>query len=155
LKPVNLRAGHVQFAMVAAWRDAVHAARRAALEPRILQNTDGDPFLMCTDHFDIRCGTGDLLDALETIDGAQVNHTDEHHRRPRRGEREEAARGDELRSPRERPPQADRAGGRGTLAVPPRRTTRRQRPAPEPAAGSAAAPLARSGEAGKRRDDSA
>lgn len=77
LKPVNLRAGHVQFALVAAWRDAVHAARRAALEPRMLQNTDGDPFLMCTDHFDILCRTSDLLDALEAIDGAQVSHTDE------------------------------------------------------------------------------
>lgn len=76
LKPVNLQGTEVQLGMVMAWRAATLEAEAAASEPRVVNNTDGDPVVLCTDHFDILSSTDDLLTSLGVIEGAAVQHTD-------------------------------------------------------------------------------
>lgn len=77
LKPVNLRGTAVQLAMVVAWRDATIEAEEAASKPRIVNNTDGDPLVFCTDRFDIQGSVEELIDSLAAIEGAEVDHADE------------------------------------------------------------------------------
>ena len=74
----RLRVPEAQLAMLRAWRDAVREGDARATRPLIMNNTDGDPLVLCTDHFDVAGPKRDeLLALLLGIAGADHNTTDD------------------------------------------------------------------------------
>lgn len=74
----RLRAPQAQVALIRAWRDAVHEGDLRAARPWVMHNTDGDPLVMCTDHFDMaEARPAELLALLAGIEGADHNKKDD------------------------------------------------------------------------------
>lgn len=70
VKPERLRELPMQLALIYFWRELVEQ-RRARPAPR-LENTDGDPLVFTTDHFDVLANDrSTLLSCLTTLPGAQ------------------------------------------------------------------------------------
>lgn len=72
----RIRTPEAQLAMIVEWRFAVGEQDRRRMEPRVVQNTDGDPLVLCTDHFDV--AEADRLTILELLTTLEESHLDEH-----------------------------------------------------------------------------
>ncbi|MEQ1832794.1 MAG: SEC-C metal-binding domain-containing protein [Candidatus Eisenbacteria bacterium] len=74
----RLRAPAIQLAMILQWRLAVADQLRRSMAPRIVSNTDGDPLVLCTDHFDVAVADQPhVLELLAAIEGGQVESSDD------------------------------------------------------------------------------
>ena len=73
----RLCAPEVQLAMILAWRLAVAEQDARARAPRVVNNTDGDPLVLCADHFDVPAGdNAAVLAKLAAIEGAHAEDSD-------------------------------------------------------------------------------
>ena len=73
----RLRAPQVQIALLEAWTIALESQREAASRPPVMQNTDGDPIAICTDHFEFsEVRRDDIFDRLRAIEGADRDESD-------------------------------------------------------------------------------
>lgn len=69
VKPERLREPFVQLALIDSWRD--HAELRRTRPPPRFTNTDGDPLVLTTDHFDVLATDSSTLPSrLTTLSGA-------------------------------------------------------------------------------------
>ena len=74
----RLRAPAIQLAMILQWRLAVADQLRRSMAPRIVSNTDGDPLVLCTDHFDVAAADQPhVLELLAAVEGGQVESSDD------------------------------------------------------------------------------
>ena len=74
----RLRAPEVQVAMLRSWWDAVEAQALRLSTPGILNNTDGDPLMICTDQFAFPSGKrAELLAQLTAIEGAELDESED------------------------------------------------------------------------------
>lgn len=72
----RMQTPEAQLAMIVEWRFAVGEQDRRRMEPRVMQNTDGDPLVLCTDHFHV--AEADRPTILESLATLEDSHLDEH-----------------------------------------------------------------------------
>jgi hypothetical protein len=74
--PERLAAAEFQVDLLQLWDDLLIARDESPL-PRV-QNSDGDPILVCTDYFDVKAGAEDeVLRRLSAIEGADLRESDD------------------------------------------------------------------------------